>query len=44
MGSALLIIILLIVVGLCAVAPFAGVDSRVFSDRDRRGWWPGARQ
>jgi hypothetical protein len=42
MGSAL--IISLIVVGLCVVAPFAGVDSRVFSDRDRRGWWPGARQ
>jgi hypothetical protein len=42
MGSALIIV--LIVVGLCAVAPFAGVDSRLLSDRDRRGWWPGVRQ
>jgi len=38
-----LIIMLVIVVGFCAAAPFAGVDSRVFPDRDRRGWWPGAR-
>src|SRR5262249_48657767 len=37
-----LIIVLVIAVGLCAVGPFAGVDSRVLSDRDRRGWWPGS--
>jgi hypothetical protein len=37
-----LIIMLVIVVGLLAAAPFAGADSRV-SDRDRRGWWPGPR-
>jgi len=38
-----LIITLVIVVALCAVAPFAGIDSRGHSDRDARGWWPGAR-
>jgi len=35
-----LIIMLVVVVGLCVVAPFAGVDSRAVSNRDRRGWWP----
>jgi uncharacterized membrane protein YhaH (DUF805 family) len=36
------LIILLVVVIICALAPRYGVDSRRFGERDRRGWWPGS--
>jgi hypothetical protein len=36
------LIFLLIVVVICALAPLYGVDSRRFSERDRRAWWPGS--
>jgi uncharacterized membrane protein YhaH (DUF805 family) len=35
------LVVLLVLVGMCVLAPFYSVDSRRFGDRDRRGWWPG---
>ena len=37
------LLILIVVLALIFLAPVIGVDSRTWDDRDRRGWWPGAR-
>ena len=29
------------VVAICVLSLVYGVDSRIWDDRDRRGWWPG---
>jgi hypothetical protein len=36
------LIVLGVLVAICALAPLYGVDSRPFSERDRRSWWPGS--
>jgi hypothetical protein len=36
------LVVLVVLVAICALAPFYGVDSRHPGERDRRGWWPGS--
>jgi hypothetical protein len=36
------LVVLVVLVAICALAPFYGADSRRFGERDRRGWWPGS--
>jgi hypothetical protein len=36
------LIVLVLLLAMCVLAPLYGVDSRSFSQRDRRGWWPGS--
>jgi hypothetical protein len=36
------LIVLVVVIAICALAPLYGVDSRPVIERDRRGWWPGS--
>jgi len=36
------LIVLVVLVAICALAPFYGVDSRRLGERDPRGWWPGS--
>jgi hypothetical protein len=38
--EAFLIILLLLLVG--PLSHYFGADSRVFDERDGRGWWPGS--
>ena len=38
------VLVFALVVAICLLAPLLGVDSRVWDERDRRGWWPGSRE
>jgi hypothetical protein len=35
------LIVLVVVVTICLLAPLYGVDTRQFGELDQRGWWPG---
>ena len=36
-------VLFMLLIILALLSYFWGVDSRVWDDRDRRPWWPGAR-